>query len=589
MSTTATATTGDAESMKQEIRRRLESSGQYARMRAMIVDAALQTLRPNEDKAEEGIKALQTPFDMPEELQHTLGSDTGILAVSLIMDFLQHLGLHYTASVLRLETGLDKGDELPSKQLKGPAELAAALHQPSGTTASSCALLQLLERTSAAVSGSSPRAAAAATGAASQPVVMKRVEEMEEEEEESKTPSSAGSEPQAAPHSNSEGEAAPSSSASSSASGHKGGDQSAASGSDSEKSPSGSSSSRRSSSAESRDSSAAEEATAPPRATEAEQDAPGEALKGAEDSTYYVSKWRGRTITRFNQVTGQQVQLEYLEECAVRILDPLDSATVDDCEGGELIIAACEGSVFLRNCKGMIVHVACKQLRLRDCEQLDLRLFTTTDPVIEMSHHITFRPFHIRLPNLSDHFKSCRLDPKVNRFVHVYDFTEDDTSLPQPHHSVRFPEHGLAIEDRCADRGTPVCPPEVEDLLALRLMPAASSESGENKSYNIKTGAKLWNADAGTTTTTSSSPAPAPAPAAAPTVAKKLAPLSAIEQQDTKPPLSVPVAAAAAAAGVTGRAARSGLDNEEYSDFEDDSGSVDTDDNCSVDEDDDEF
>ncbi|CCW69175.1 unnamed protein product [Phytomonas sp. Hart1] len=214
---------------------------------------------------------------------------------------------------------------------------------------------------------------------------------------------------------------------------------------------------------------------------------------GGEDTTYNISSWKKRSFVRANGlVSGQQIQLEYLTDCSVLILDPLDSITVDDCEGGELIIAACEGSVFLRNCKGMTVHVACKQLRTRDCANLNIDLFTTTDPVVEMSHHISFRPFHLRLPGLKKKFAEARLDPKVNRFVHVYDFTATEVTLPQPHFTVMYPKHGVSLEARHAEYGTPECPEEIEQLLKGTLLPAVSSESQENKSHDIKNGSKMW-------------------------------------------------------------------------------------------------
>ncbi|CCW61235.1 unnamed protein product [Phytomonas sp. EM1] len=220
---------------------------------------------------------------------------------------------------------------------------------------------------------------------------------------------------------------------------------------------------------------------------------PDEEQVGGEDSTYNISSWKNRSFVRANGiVSGQQVQLEYLTDCNILILDPLDSVTVDDCEGGELIIAACEGSVFLRNCKDMNIHVACKQLRVRDCVGLNICVFTTTDPVVEMSHHITFRPFHLRLPGLKKSFTTARLDPKLNRFVHVYDFTANEAKLLQPHFTVMYPVHGVSLESRHAEYGTPECPEEIEQLLKGTLLPAASSESGGNESYDIKTGSKIW-------------------------------------------------------------------------------------------------
>eukprot|EP00331_Platyophrya_macrostoma_P007491 CAMPEP_0176423806 /NCGR_PEP_ID=MMETSP0127-20121128/10490_1 /TAXON_ID=938130 /ORGANISM="Platyophrya macrostoma, Strain WH" /LENGTH=100 /DNA_ID=CAMNT_0017804801 /DNA_START=112 /DNA_END=410 /DNA_ORIENTATION=- len=95
----------------------------------------------------------------------------------------------------------------------------------------------------------------------------------------------------------------------------------------------------------------------------------------------------------------------------------------------------------------MTVYAACKQLRLRDCEHLTIHLFATTDPVVEMSHHITLRPFNIRLPKLVASFKAARLDAAVNRFVHVYDFTVDEPKLPQPHFTVVFPDPATKMRD----------------------------------------------------------------------------------------------------------------------------------------------
>lgn len=463
------------ENRKIDIRKRLEASGKYAKMKAMIITEALKTIK-QEGPAEEA-------FSVSERLKNVTGSASGKQAMSVILEFLEHLGLQYTASVLKLESGMESFEN----------SLSLAKSLKITPSKDSCLLLSLLESGGAKEVKTSK--------AAPEPLAVKPPSAIESESEDSLSSSSTSV----------EGPEKPSEKPSSSEDGV----------------PTG---------------------------------------KDSEDSTYCVSKWKGKTVTRINQVAGQQVQLEYLEECKVRILDPLDSATVDDCEGGELIIAACEGSVFLRNCKKMRVHVACKQLRLRDCAELDLRIFTTTDPVVEMSHGITFRPFHLRLPKLDSSFTAAKLSPDTNRFVHVYDFTEDAENLPKPHFSVLYPDHRVAMEDRCAEHGTPICPKEIEDLLNGRLQPAASSETGENKSYNIKTGAALWNA-----------PSPAQAPAAPP-----LKPLSSTEKKPPlAPPLPVPKAPIAAAPTKEG-------EDDEYSEFDDDSNSS-TEDSISVDEDDDEF
>ncbi|EPY21241.1 hypothetical protein STCU_08639 [Strigomonas culicis] len=256
--------------------------------------------------------------------------------------------------------------------------------------------------------------------------------------------------------------------------------------------------------------------------------------------------------------------------------------TVDDCDGGELIIAACEGSVFLRNCKNMTVHVACKQLRTRDCENVELHIFTTTDPVVEMSHHMTFRPFHLRLPGLQQSFKAARLDPRLNRFVHVYDFTADEPGLPKPHFTVLFPEHAVAMEDRYADKGALECPPEIEDLVALRLMPASSSESGQNKSYDIKKGAAVW-AAAGAAEAAASD-----GDESVEDVQSSDSEPASSEERGAAPAVVPKVEKGADAAPAKDHKTTGGLDDEDYSSFDEDSAdSHNSDDKYDVDEDDD--
>lgn len=465
--------------LRDSIRDRLEATGQFGRMRAMVLDAALQALKEKPLEAGEGV---QLPFKPSEKLVAAKSSEKGQLALSVALEFLEHLGLSYTASVLRAESSIT--------DFHSSDAICTALRVPHSS--SSCALFELMER---------------GTGSTTGHEVGKEAD---------------------SPHAHSESTLEDSSVL-----------------------------------AESQDSDSAEDEAKPSTAAAPPESSNGIALKGAEDSTYFISNWKGRTSTRYNQVSGQQVQLEYLEGCSVRILDPLDSATADDCEGGEIIFAACEGSIFLRNCKNVTVHAACKQLRLRDCENLTIHLFTTTDPVIEMSHHIMFRPFHLRLPGLKTSFSSARLDPKVNRFVHVYDFTADEPSLPNPHYTVKYPDT-TTMESRCEEFGEPECPSEIPDLLDGRLIPAPSSESGENKSYDIKSGAAAWTA--------------ASTEAAAATAATVVA-----AKEETKPPRAVPVPTAAT------KTQQQAADVDEYSSFEDSVDDDESEDELSVEEDDDEF
>ncbi|KAG8346228.1 putative Tubulin binding cofactor C [Trypanosoma vivax] len=359
---------------EQLLREKLEESGELVKIRAMIVDAALRTL-----SKDPGLN--ESTFAQSPLLKTEKNSAAGVQALSIVMQYLEHLGLNYTLSVFKQEIALNESSFHGKESLVRDLNLG----QCEGSV-----LMSLLNKNS--------------TGGIQNCGV----------------PAPAASTPLVAPNQ-------------------------------------------------------------PPPKEE----------KG-EETTYFISKWTNRTFYRSGgQVNGQQVQLEYLNDCTVYVLDPLDSITVDDCAGGELVIAACEGSVFLRNCKNMTVHVACKQLRTRDCEHIKLHIFASTDPVVESSHHMTFMPFHLRLPGLKESFRAARLDPKSNRYVHVYDFTEDDPKLPQPHFTVVYENHGLRMRDLCQEKGKPECPQEIEDFLSGRLAPASSSEAG-HKSFNIKSASHKW-------------------------------------------------------------------------------------------------
>eukprot|EP00388_Colpodella_angusta_P013912 GDKJ01034829.1.p1 GENE.GDKJ01034829.1~~GDKJ01034829.1.p1 ORF type:complete len:460 (+),score=63.33 GDKJ01034829.1:101-1381(+) len=214
----------------------------------------------------------------------------------------------------------------------------------------------------------------------------------------------------------------------------------------------------------------------------------------SENSKYVISRWSNRTFKRKDQISGQPMNIDYLDDCKLYVMDDMDSTNIDDCNNTVMVFASVANSIFLRTCHNCTIYAACKQFRVRDCTNCKIHLFAGTDPVVETSSNIHFKPLNIRLPGMKTAFKKANLDPSVNRFVHVYDFNAEDTKYPEPHFIVTNEGHGLKMENMCAEDGTPECPPEIEMLLDGRLAPAASVESGQNKSHNIKTGAQAWTA-----------------------------------------------------------------------------------------------
>ncbi|CAB1109815.1 unnamed protein product [Ectocarpus sp. CCAP 1310/34] len=89
-----------------------------------------------------------------------------------------------------------------------------------------------------------------------------------------------------------------------------------------------------------------------------------------------------------------------------------------------VFIAACVDSVFVRNCTGCVFTVACKQLRTRDCEDCEFRLYCKTEPIIETSHGMTFAPFNGAYVGHAEHLREAGLTTP-NLWFGVYDFNDE--------------------------------------------------------------------------------------------------------------------------------------------------------------------
>ena len=435
------------------IREKLETTGQLNKMRAMVIDASLRAIAGSSTAADPSELFAVSPNmqrlrdEQPEDLRRIL---------SVTVECLQWLGLAYSANVVSVESGV-KPTELTKRD-----GLAAALGC-STAPGSASIIQQLLE-------GGGGVAVGANNG------------------------SSAASSPQrAASRSQSPGNNTTAAVNNISAVGNT-----TATGMTSFGSADAAANAANKSAASSTAASAVNTTTNTTgnlpviNPNDVDDTSAPKPHRMSENSTHVISRWADRTFKRHGQVNGQPMNIDYLEGCKVVVLDDMDSTNIDDCKDTIFIFASVANSIFLRTSENCIVYAACKQFRVRDCTNCEVRLFAGTDPVVETSSNILFKPFNLRLPGLKNSFAAAGLDPAVNRYVHVYDFNAEDTKYPEPHFIVEHDNHGLEMEDMCEEDGVPECPIEIEMLLDGRLAPAASVESGANKSHNIKSGATAW-------------------------------------------------------------------------------------------------
>lgn len=165
-------------------------------------------------------------------------------------------------------------------------------------------------------------------------------------------------------------------------------------------------------------------------------DCTGQTSKGREENSERANRWSQLPRDRLRIPASDAHPSPRSAAClySVYILDHSAQITIDYCNRCRFVIGPVDGPLFIRNCVGCTVTVACRQLRTRECVDSDFFLYCATkSPIIESSHTLRFHPFNVSYALMRDHFTAAKLDPAVNHNDLIYDFTAADASLPTPH------------------------------------------------------------------------------------------------------------------------------------------------------------
>ena len=136
-------------------------------------------------------------------------------------------------------------------------------------------------------------------------------------------------------------------------------------------------------------------------------------------------------------IAGQPFSIADCADTTLRLCDWSETVHIDRCSATRVLVAASCESVFLRNLTDCTITVACKQLRVRDCARCTVYLSAKTEPVIEASSGLVFAPYNCALGGLTGAFAAAALEPGVNHWDKVFDFSKDDVALPTPHWSTQ--------------------------------------------------------------------------------------------------------------------------------------------------------
>ncbi|KMS93894.1 hypothetical protein BVRB_026850, partial [Beta vulgaris subsp. vulgaris] len=142
---------------------------------------------------------------------------------------------------------------------------------------------------------------------------------------------------------------------------------------------------------------------------------------------FMVTGLKDVTVVRGpGQIAGQQFIIDTVDNCNIFLFDNSAQVTIDFATNCRIFIAPCESSVFFRDCKACRVVAACQQLRTRDCSDIDMMLFSITQPSIETTTRLRLSCFQASYFSLSEQFHSANLCIWDNNWWRVHDFNETD-------------------------------------------------------------------------------------------------------------------------------------------------------------------
>jgi Tubulin binding cofactor C len=148
-----------------------------------------------------------------------------------------------------------------------------------------------------------------------------------------------------------------------------------------------------------------------------------------EDESLEIADRKGEEVVRKQgSVGGDQFTVTNCKDCTVAVLDACDSVTIDGCSRCTFLLGPTSGSLFIRNSKQCRLIVACRQFRTRDCQDIDVLLYIASSPTIEATQNMRFGCFQFSYEGLAAQFESTSMDPFVNDWDNLHDFSNGPDS-----------------------------------------------------------------------------------------------------------------------------------------------------------------
>jgi hypothetical protein len=99
---------------------------------------------------------------------------------------------------------------------------------------------------------------------------------------------------------------------------------------------------------------------------------------------------------------------------------------INDAFACTFYIGAVQGSVFVRKVRGCVFHVATRQIRIHDAENVDFYVHAMSRPIIEDCSKLRFAPFNLAYKGLAAHLRKAGLIAAATVTVVAENGDDDD-------------------------------------------------------------------------------------------------------------------------------------------------------------------
>ena len=79
------------------------------------------------------------------------------------------------------------------------------------------------------------------------------------------------------------------------------------------------------------------------------------------------------------ELNGKDFKIEYAKESQLYVHEHVAQCFVDRCQNSTIMVGPSKSSIFVRDCTDCKVVIFCQQLRMRDCHNLEVMLYSQTE------------------------------------------------------------------------------------------------------------------------------------------------------------------------------------------------------------------